>query len=68
MEIVVQIVNDKQKHKLDLSEPGTPFDALKILEIPPDTVIITKDERPIPLDTQLEPNDHIAVIRVVSGG
>ena len=48
MEILVLIVNDKQQHKLDLSEPGTPFDALKLLDIPPDTVIVTKDERPIP--------------------
>ena len=68
MEIIVRIVNDNHKHKLDLSESGTPFDALKMLQIPPDTVIVTKDERPIPLDTQLKSNDEIAIIRVVSGG
>jgi sulfur carrier protein ThiS len=68
MEIVVIIVNDNKQHKLDLAESATPFDALKMLEIAPDTVIVTIDERPIPLDTQLKPDDRIAVIRVVSGG
>ena len=68
MKIVVKIVNDSEQHELDLGDSATPFDALKMLEIPPDTVIVTRDEKPIPLDEQLSNDDRLAVIRVVSGG
>ena len=68
MKVVVKIINDSEEHELDLADSATPFDALKILEIPPDTVIVTKDDKPIPMDTQLSNNDQLAVIRVVSGG
>jgi sulfur carrier protein ThiS len=68
MEILVKIVNDNKQHKLELEDSSSPFDVLKILGIPPDTVIVTKDERPIPLDTSLEPDSELTIIRVVSGG
>lgn len=68
MRVLVHIVNDNRLHELDISESATPFDTLKMLNIAPDTVIVTRDERPIPLDTQLEPDNKITVIRVVSGG
>jgi sulfur carrier protein ThiS len=54
--------------KLDLSEPAIVGDALTKLDIPPDTVIITRSGQPIPLDSPLTPDDELSVIRVLSGG
>jgi sulfur carrier protein ThiS len=68
MHIKISIVNDKIEKELELADNATPFDVLRLLEIPPDTVIITRDEKPIPIDTQLSNDDQLAVIRVVSGG
>lgn len=68
MNIKLHLVNDDKQLKLDLSEPAIAGDALTKLDIPPDTVIITRSGRPIPLDSPLRPDDELAVIRVLSGG
>jgi sulfur carrier protein ThiS len=68
MQVNVNLVNDNKKEELDVADNSTPFDALKMLEIAPDTVIVTKNDKPIPIDSILEAGDDIAIIRVVSGG
>ena len=68
MRVTINIVNDNKMKELELTDNATPFDVLNLLEIAPDTVIITRANRPIPLDTKLKPEDQIVLIRVVSGG
>ena len=68
MKIKVHIINDDNHLQIDLPKTGAAGDTLKKLGIPPDTVIITRNSEPIPIDSQLKPGDKIAVIRVISGG
>ena len=68
MQVSVLLVSDKKTHKLKLPSSATLIDMLEKLQIPPDTVIIMRDGAPIPIDTNLKPNDEVEVIRVVSGG
>ncbi len=68
MKIKVHLVNDDKHYQLDLPESAKVYGTLKKLDIPPDTVIITRDGKPIPVDTVLNADDELTVIRVVSGG
>jgi sulfur carrier protein ThiS len=68
MKIKVQIVNDDKEYHLNLLKKALAGDALKELSIPPDTVIITQNSQPIPLDSELKDGDKLALIRVLSGG
>ena len=68
MKVQLHAVNDDKDFKLELSKTALVGDVLKELEIPPDTVIIMRSGQPIPLDSPLEPNDKLAMIRVLSGG
>jgi sulfur carrier protein ThiS len=68
MEITVLIVNENKQYKLKLPDSAIAIEILKKLKIAPDTVIITKNDKPIPIDTRLEPDSELSIIRVVSGG
>jgi sulfur carrier protein ThiS len=68
MNINVHIINDDEHHNITLPKLSSVADTLKKLKIPPDTVIITRNNQPIPLDSALEPDDELSVIRVLSGG
>ena len=68
MKINVHIVNDDKEYRLDLPKTALAMDTLKKLEIPPDTVIITRNSQPIPLDSELKDGDELTLIRVLSGG
>lgn len=68
MKIKLHLVNDDRDFELDLSNGALVGDSLKELKIPPDTVIITRDGKPIPIDTPLNNNDKLSLIRVLSGG
>ena len=68
MNVKITLVNDKKNFQLKLFKSAKAYDALKKLDIPPDTVIITRNKKPIPIDTPLEDDDKLDVLRVVSGG
>ncbi len=68
MNVKVHLVNDNKNHKFNLPRSAVARDTLKKLEIPPDTVIIMRYNQPIPIDTPLEAEDELEIIRVVSGG
>lgn len=68
MNVKLHLVNDQKNVELNLPKSALAGDTLKELGIPPDTVIITRNSHPIPLDSPLEDKDELVVIRVVSGG
>ena len=68
MKITVYLVNDAKRQQLDLPDAALVGDTLQELDIPPDTVIVTRGGVPIPLDARLETGAELSVIRVVSGG
>ena len=68
MNVKVHLVNDDKEINLALPDLALASETLKELDIPPDTVIITRSGKPIPIDSELSDGDEIDVIRVLSGG
>lgn len=59
---------DGSELKMTLDDNARGIDLLRVLELRPDTVILLKADMPIPIASELQPNDNIVIIRVVSGG
>ena len=68
MDVKVHLVNDDESIQLTLPDSALVSDTLIKLDIPPDTVIITRNGQPIPLDSELTNKDELSIIRVLSGG
>jgi len=68
MDVRVYLVNDDKSIQLTLPDSSLVSATLIELDIPPDTVIITRNGQPIPLDSELANNDELSIIRVLSGG
>jgi sulfur carrier protein ThiS len=54
--------------KVELEDGSNGLSLLSKLEYAPDTHIITKDQKPIPMDDVLNDGDELTIISVVSGG
>ena len=68
MNIQVNISRSNKTKKINLKKGSKIFDLLKKIDIKPDTAIIMKDNRPIPIDEELNKDQKITIIKVSSGG
>jgi sulfur carrier protein len=68
MKILVTKFNNNSPVEIEVDKNSTPYDILKKLKLTPDTMIILRDGQPIPIDEELNDNDNIKIIQVVSGG
>ncbi len=62
----VEIYHDTKEVVVD--ENATVDDLLKALDLHPDSFLVFKDGRPLPLDSDIGDGKGIKVIRVASGG
>jgi len=68
MDIQVNLSRTNKTKKINLKKGSTIIDLLKKIDIKPDTVIIMKDNKPIPIDEELNTNQELTIIQVSSGG
>jgi sulfur carrier protein ThiS len=68
MKIHLTKFDDKSPIELEVDDNSTAYDILKKLELTPDTMIVLRDDQPIPIDEELNENDKIKIIQVISGG
>ena len=53
--------------EFSIDENSTYLDLLNLLDINPETVVLLKDGKPVPLDDRVEEGE-LKVLRVISGG
>ncbi len=58
---------DKNFEEITVEEDSTYFNLLNIFNINPETVIVLKDGKPVPIDEKVEEGE-IKILRVISGG
>jgi len=68
MTVRITLLPDKTTKRVRMKPGMDGFGLLKELSINPENVIILRDDRPIPVDAKIGPDDDLKVIRVVSGG
>ena len=69
MRIEIKLYPENKTTALDFKvESATVMDVLSRLNIKPDTVVVTKDNDPIPIDEDVKDGDKLKIIKVASGG
>jgi sulfur carrier protein ThiS len=70
-ELLVKVTLLPKQHdiqEIELNNGATGEDLLEKLNLTFDAHIITRENQPIPLDEELNDDDNIGIIKVVSGG
>ena len=68
MKIKIKISRTKETKNLYLVSGTTVQDALKELNLMPDTIIVMNKNKPIPIDDELKEGEELVIIQVSSGG
>jgi len=69
MRIEIKLYPENKTIALDFKvESATVMDVLSRLNIKPDTVVVIKDNDPIPIDEGVKDGDKLKIIKVASGG
>ena len=69
MRIETKLYPENKTTALDFKvESATVMDVLSRLNIKPDTVVVIKDNDPIPIDDDVKDGDKLKIIKVASGG
>jgi len=69
MRIEIKLYPENKTTALDFKvESATVMDVLSRLNIKPDTVVVIKDNDPIPIDEGVKDGDKLKIIKVASGG
>jgi len=69
MRIEIKLYPENKTTALDFKvENATVMDVLSRLNIKPDTVVVIKDNDPIPIDEDVNDGDKLKIIKVASGG
>lgn len=68
MIISVKLSRSDKIKKIQIENNSTILDLLIKLDIKPDTVIVMRDNSPIPIDEKLENDEDLSIIQVSSGG
>jgi sulfur carrier protein ThiS len=68
MKITVKISRSNDLQRIDLKSGSKVQDVLTELNMKPDTLIVMKENVPIPLDNELKCGEELTIIQVSSGG
>ena len=68
MQITVKLLRTNDIKIVNIKNHATVIDLLRKLDIKPDTVIVTTENQPIPIDEKLYEDQEITIIQVSSGG
>lgn len=68
MNIRVKISRTQDIKNIKLGSDALVEDVLKKINLKPDTVIVTLNNKPIPIDHDLKDGDELIIIQVASGG
>jgi len=68
VKIKINISRTKETKNLELDAGTKVQDALKKLNLKPDTIVVMNKNKPIPIDDELRDGEELVIIQVSSGG
>ena len=68
MQISITLLPENTKKNLEVSSGTLIIDMLKSLQLSPDALIVLRKNKPIPIDTEIQKNDNLSILKVASGG
>ena len=68
MKVKVKISRTNEIKQVDIEKGSTVQDLLKQINLKPDTIIVMNNNKPIPIDNELEGMGDLIILQVASGG
>ena len=68
LKITAKILRTDNTKEIDLKKDSTVTDLLEKLNLKPDTLIVMRNNSPIPIDDIINDGDKLEIIQVSSGG
>ena len=68
MNITVKISRTNETKTIDLKKGSTIQDLLNKINMKPDTLIVMNENKPIPIDDEINNGDELTIIQISSGG
>jgi sulfur carrier protein ThiS len=68
MKVIVRFYPSKETKEIELEEGTTGLSLIENLNLNPDSYILTRSGKPIPIDEELTEGETLTLISVVSGG
>jgi len=68
MKITVKLQRSNEVKQIEIKPRSTVQDLLSKIDIKPDTVIIMKDNKPMPIDDEITDGEELTILQVSSGG
>ncbi len=68
MQISITILPENTKKNLEVSSGTIIIDMLKSLQLSPDALIVLRNNKPIPVDAEIQKDDQLSILKVASGG
>lgn len=68
MNITVKLSRNNETKKIQIKNGSKAEDVLKKINLKPDTVIIMRNNQPIPIDEELTDDQELTILQVSSGG
>ena len=68
MKVTVKFIPSREMKDVELEEGATGLTLVECLEITPDSHILARSNKPIPIDEELKDGETLTLISVVSGG
>ena len=68
MKIKINITRTNQNREINIKPGSKIIELLDKINMKPDTLIVLKNNKPIPINEQLKENDELKIIQVSSGG
>lgn len=65
---VCRVPRPNVEQSLDVRDGARVFEVLRAAQIPPDSVVVVRDDRPLPVDAPVRDGDRLRVVSVYSGG
>lgn len=68
MKVTVKFIPSRETKDIELREGATGLTLVERLKITPDSHILARSNKPIPIDEELKDGETLTLISVVSGG
>ncbi len=68
MKVTVKFIPSRETKDIELEEGATGLTLVEHLKITPDSHILARSDKPIPIDEELKDGETLTLISVVSGG
>ncbi|MCJ2519712.1 MAG: MoaD/ThiS family protein [Candidatus Thermoplasmatota archaeon] len=68
MRLTFRVLPSGEDQTLRLDEGADGFELIETLHLNPETYVILRNGRPIPVDSSLQDGDDLSIVSVISGG